>query len=72
MCPNRDLNTTAIGIATDYPDYSPLTVSSELYRFYGRPMDRAGHYFIHLLKCIRADWPLTMQVEQIKSTLCST
>jgi len=25
---------------------------------------------LHLLKCIRADWPLTMQVEQIKSMLC--
>ena len=24
----------------------------------------------HLLKCIRADWPLTMQVKQIKSMLC--
>jgi len=28
------------------------------------------HSFIHLLKCIRADWPLTMQVKQIKSMLC--
>ena len=28
------------------------------------------HLFFHLLKCIRADWPLTMQVEQIKSILC--
>ena len=26
-------------------------------------------YRIHLLKCIRADWPLTIQVEQIKSML---
>ena len=26
--------------------------------------------FEYLLKCIRADWPLTMQVKQIKSMLC--
>jgi len=42
-----------------------------IFSLYGRPMQyRASHYIYLLLKCIRADWPLTMQVEQIKSILC--
>ena len=32
----------------------------------------ANSLTIRLLKFIRADWPLTVQVEQIKSMLCST